>query len=125
MNWAEELFSLVSISRDPNRLSGEGDSDALQIEAKTVKYMLLIYGQEKALTDGERQKCYVESTQLTHELHAKKQFLGAAPLQPVAMVEARDLDEAICIAARIPAARWGTVEVRPVVDLPGLPEMQM
>jgi hypothetical protein len=37
------------------------------------------------------------------------------------MIEARDLDEAIGIAARIPGARKGTVEVRPVVDLPGLP----
>lgn len=32
------------------------------------------------------------------------------------MIEARDLNEAIQVAARIPAARWGSVEVRPVVD---------
>jgi hypothetical protein len=38
------------------------------------------------------------------------------------MIEARDLDEAIGIAARIPGARKGTVEVRPVVELTGLPE---
>jgi hypothetical protein len=93
----------------------------------------------------------VESTQLTHELHANGQYLGAAPLQPVAlatsvrvrdgkrlatdgpfaetheqlggffMIEASNLDEAIGIAARIPGARKGTVEVRPVIDLPGLP----
>jgi len=77
--------------------------------------------------------------------------LGASPLQPVStatsvqvrsgkqlvtdgpfaetreqlggyfLVEARDLDEAISIAARIPGARKGTVEVRPVVEIPGLP----
>jgi hypothetical protein len=38
------------------------------------------------------------------------------------MIEAKDLDEAIAIAARIPMARQGTVEVRPVVEIPGLPE---
>jgi hypothetical protein len=38
------------------------------------------------------------------------------------LVEANDLNEAISIAARIPAARWGTVEVRPVVELTGLPK---
>ena len=34
------------------------------------------------------------------------------------LIEARDLNEAIQVAARIPAARWGSVEVRPVFDSP-------
>ncbi len=38
------------------------------------------------------------------------------------LIEAGDLDEAIGIAARIPSARKGVVEVRPVVDLAGLPQ---
>ena len=33
------------------------------------------------------------------------------------LVDVKDLNEAISIASRIPAARWGTVEVRPVVEL--------
>jgi hypothetical protein len=37
------------------------------------------------------------------------------------MVEARNLDEAIDIAGRIPGARKGTVEIRPVVEIPNLP----
>ncbi len=37
------------------------------------------------------------------------------------LVDAEDLDEAIAIAGRIPGARVGTVEVRPVIELPGLP----
>jgi hypothetical protein len=37
------------------------------------------------------------------------------------LVDARDLDEAIGIAAKIPAGRWGTVEIRPVMEIPGLP----
>ena len=49
-----------------------------------MKYLLLIYTDEKAWTESEREKCFAESTQLTHELHAKKQYLGAAPLHPVA-----------------------------------------
>jgi hypothetical protein len=40
------------------------------------------------------------------------------------LVEARDLDEAIAIAERIPGARKGTVEIRPVLELAGLPELR-
>lgn len=118
-----------------------------------MKYMMLIYSDENAWTDGERQRCYEESTELTHDLHARGQFLGASPLQPVAtatsvrvrggkrlvtdgpfaetreqlggyfMIEAKDLNEAITIATRIPAARKGAVEVRPVMQLEGLPKV--
>ena len=116
-----------------------------------MKYMLLIYGEEQVLSETERQDCYVESTRLAQDLHAKGQFLSANPLHPTAMatsvrirdgrrlvtdgpfaetreqlggyflVEATDLDEALAIAAKIPMARKGTVEVRPVIDIPGLP----
>jgi hypothetical protein len=116
-----------------------------------MKYMLLIYGDEQAWTDADRQACYVESTQLAHQLKANGQFVSTSPLQSVStattvqvrngkrlvtdgpfaetreqlggyfMVEARDLDEAIDIAGRIPGARKGTVEIRPVVEIPNLP----
>lgn len=33
------------------------------------------------------------------------------------LIEARDLDEAVAIAGQVPAARWGTVEVRPIWDM--------
>jgi hypothetical protein len=33
------------------------------------------------------------------------------------LVEAKDLDEAISIAARIPGAKWGSIEVRPVMKI--------
>lgn len=117
-----------------------------------MRYMLLVYLDERAMSETERQACYVESTGLANDLAAKGQFLGASPLQPVAtatsvriregrrvvtdgpfaetreqlggfyMVNAKDLDEAIGIAARIPGARKGTIEVRPVVELPSLPK---
>jgi hypothetical protein len=116
-----------------------------------MKYMLLVYMDEKAMSGTERQACYVESAQLTQDLNASGCYRAASPLHPVAMatslriregkslvtdgpfaetreqlggfyiVEARDLDEALGIAARIPAARKGTIEVRPVLEIPGLP----
>jgi len=116
-----------------------------------MKYMLLIYAGDNVISESDRQHCYEESTQLTHELNSRGQYLGANPLQPVStatsvrvregkrlvtdgpfaetrehlggyfLVDAKDLNEAIGIAARIPGARWGTVEVRPVVELPNLP----
>ena len=116
-----------------------------------MRYMLLIYQGEQVMNEAERQHCYVESTQLAQDLHAKGQYLAAAPLHPVSMatsvrvrdgkplvtdgpfaetreqlggyflIDAKDLDEAIGIAARIPGARRGTVEIRPVVEITGLP----
>ncbi|NJM99045.1 MAG: YciI family protein, partial [Phormidesmis sp. RL_2_1] len=38
------------------------------------------------------------------------------------LIDARDLNEAIHIAGRIPAAHKGTIEIRPVIELSGLPE---
>jgi hypothetical protein len=117
-----------------------------------MKYMLLIYADENAWTEPERQLCYGESTELAHQLKTKGQYISASPLQPVAtatsvrvregkrtirdgpfaetreqlggyfMIEAKDLDEAIAVAAKIPGARKGTVEVRPVLELPNLPD---
>lgn len=116
-----------------------------------MRYMLLVYGDERALSDAERQACYEESAALARELAASGHFLAAAPLHltPTAtsvrvrggkplvtdgpfaetreqfggyfLIEAKDLDEALAIAARIPGARWGTVEVRPVLEIPGVP----
>ena len=116
-----------------------------------MKYMLLIYAAEQPLTESDRQAYYAESTQLAHQLKANGQYLASNPLQPVAtatsvqvrngkrivtdgpfaetreqlggyfLIEAKDLDEAIAIAGRIPGARRGTVEIRPVQEIPGLP----
>jgi hypothetical protein len=125
-----------------------------------MKYLLLIYMDENAMSDTEREHCYGESAQLAQELHTKGQFVASAPLHPVAtatsvqvrggrslvtdgpfaetreqlggfyLINAQDLDEAIAIsaernskgtAARIPGARVGTVEIRPVLEIAGLP----
>jgi hypothetical protein len=120
-----------------------------------MRYMLLIYHDEQALSSGERELCYQESAQLAQDLDAKGQYLAAAPLHPVAtatsvrlrdgkrfltdgpfaetreqlggyfLIDAKDLDEALAVAARIPAARIGTVEVRPVIEIPSLPPKRL
>src|SRR6266850_5853528 len=116
-----------------------------------MKYMLLIYADEQVRTDAEREQCYQESAQFARELESKGQYIAASPLQPVAtatsirmrggkplvtdgpfaetreqlggyfLIDAKNLDEAIDIAARIPGARKGTVEIRPVTEVEGLP----
>ncbi|MBZ5554617.1 MAG: YciI family protein [Acidobacteriia bacterium] len=116
-----------------------------------MKYMLLIYSDEQAWTEPERVQCYEQSTQVAHEIKSEGHYLAAHPLQPVStatsvqvrdgkrlvtdgpfaetreqlggyfLVEARDLDAAIDIAGRIPGARKGTVEIRPVMEIPDLP----
>jgi len=113
--------------------------------------LLIYFEEQKALSETEQQECYAKSTQLAQQLHSSGQYLAANPLHPTSMavsvrvrdgkrfvtdgpfaetreqlggyflVEANNLDEAIDIAARIPMARKGTVEVRPVIDIPGLP----
>ena len=117
-----------------------------------MKYMLLVYLAEDAMTDEEREHCYVKSAQLTRDLSTTGQYLDASPLHGVAtatsvrvrdgrrvvtdgpfaetreqlggyyVIEARDLDEAIGIAERVPPAKFGTVEIRPVMEIEGLPQ---
>jgi hypothetical protein len=42
-------------------------------------------------------------------------------VQLAARLEAKDLDEAIGIASRVPVAGVGTIEIRPVLEISGLP----
>ncbi len=116
-----------------------------------MQYMLLIYIDEQALSETEREQCYQDSAQLAHDLHSRGQYRASAPLHPTStatsvrmrddkrlvtdgpfaetheqlggyfVIDAKDLDEAIGIAARVPMARKGTVEVRPVIEIPDLP----
>jgi hypothetical protein len=97
------------------------------------------------------EKAMQEAVQLTHEINAKGQYLLAAPLHSSKtatsirlrggeaivtdgpFVETREVlggfylidvenqEEAIAIARRHPGMRFGGVEVRQVLDLPGLP----
>ena len=117
-----------------------------------MKYMLLAYSPENAWTPEEWTACTAESTKICHELHSQGQFISASPLHPVAtaasvrvrngqplvttgpfaetteqlggffLIDVANLDEAIAIASRLPSARKGTVEVRPIHQLEGLPQ---
>ncbi len=49
-----------------------------------MKYMLLVYLDENAMTDQEREHCYVESAQLAQELSSTGKYLDASPLHSVA-----------------------------------------
>lgn len=92
-----------------------------------------------------------ESVALTHQLHGNGQYLSASPLHPAAsavvvrvrdgkpivtdgpfietreqiagyfLIDAEDLEQATQIAIRVPGARIGTVEVRPLREISGLP----
>ena len=65
-----------------------------------MKYMLLIYGDETALSEPEREACYVESTQLAHEIQSKGQYLAANPLHPTAMATSESVIAAIAFHRR-------------------------
>ena len=97
-----------------------------------------------SLSEEERQQIYLEYRQLMQELKSSGQLLAGDQLQPTTtastvrvreakrlvtdgpfaetreqvggyfMIEASSLDEATSIAGRIPSARMGSVEVRPV-----------
>jgi hypothetical protein len=103
--------------------------------------------------ETERKGMLEESVQLAQQLHKTGQYIAAAPLHPSLetacvrvrdgkpivtdgpfaetreqlggyfLINAKDFDEAVRIAARIPGARIGTVEVRPVTEVTGLPEI--
>jgi hypothetical protein len=101
-----------------------------------------------ALTQEEKGKMFREYMALTEDLKARGSYIAGAPLQPTAtattirvrdgralttdgpfaetreqlggyyLVDVKDLDEALAVAGRIPGARVGSVEVRPVLEVP-------
>lgn len=117
-----------------------------------MKYLLLMYAEEGAWPPEDHQVALQESVNICHQLHAKKQYLGAAPLEPpksATCVRVRDgirqvsdgpyaetkeqlggyflidvdtLEEAIEISAQIPGSHRGTAKIRPVMEVDGLPE---
>jgi hypothetical protein len=118
-----------------------------------MKYMLLIYSNENTWTESDREACYEESNRVAHDLAVAGKYLAASPLQPTSsattlkiregkrlisdgpfaetheqlggyfLIEATDLDDAISIAERLPPAKKGTIEIRPIIELPNLPRL--
>ena len=113
-----------------------------------MQYMLLIYSDEACWTEAEREACMRESAAISNELAAQGTCLAASPLHSVntaTCVRLRDgkrmitdgpfaetteqlggyyiidvphLDDAMAIASRLPPAKKGTVEIRPLFPLP-------
>ena len=116
-----------------------------------MKYMLLVYLDENSLSEAERAQCYQDSAQLACDLSTQGKYLASGRLHPTTtatsvrvregkrlvtdasfaetreqlggyyLIDAKDLDEALKIAERIPAAKHGTIEIRPVLEISGLP----
>jgi hypothetical protein len=116
-----------------------------------MQFMLLVYLDENRLTKEQREQCYAESAGYARQLAEAGKYIAVAPLQPTMtatsvrhregkqvitdgpfaetreqlggffLIEAKDRAEAVEIAGKIPAGRWGTVEVRPVLEIGGLP----
>lgn len=117
-----------------------------------MKYLLMVYVKEDAYTPDERQHCCDETVELLNDLSARGQIVSVSPLESVNtatsvrvrkgeplvtagpfaetreqlagyfLVDVKDLNEAIAIAGRIPGARKGAIEVRPLFELAGLPK---
>jgi hypothetical protein len=116
-----------------------------------MKYMLLVYGKESGWTEEERRDCMVESLRICDQLAAQGKFLSSSPLESVTtamtvrvrdgqtlvtdgpfaetteqlggyyILELAHLDEAIAVASKLPPVTKGTVEIRPLLQLDGLP----
>ncbi|MFO0903659.1 MAG: YciI family protein [Pirellulales bacterium] len=113
-----------------------------------MKYMLLIYSRESDWSQEEWTRCTVESSAICRELAEQGKFIAASPLHPVTsatsirvrdgkrlvtdgpfaetteqlggyyILDVENLDEAIAVASRLPPAKKGTVEIRPIYQLP-------
>jgi hypothetical protein len=100
------------------------------------------------MSDAERNRMYGEYMTFTADIKQSGHWIGGNPLQPVHtattvrvrdgkvsttdgpfaetreqlggyyLVEAKDLDEATRLAARVPGAKLGSIEVRPVMPIP-------
>lgn len=116
-----------------------------------MKYLILMYAEPGAWPPEDHRLALQESIDLCHQLHAQGQYVSASPLQPAStarsvrltggtvnvtdgpfaetketlggyfVVDVASMDEAIAIAARIPGTRRGTAEVRPILEVTGLP----
>lgn len=116
-----------------------------------MKYMLLIYAAESAWTEEERKECMIESMEISEELERQGKWIAASPLHSVTsatsvrvrdgakqisdgpfaetteqlggyyIIDVDNLDEATAIAATLPPAKKGTVEIRPLFPLPERP----
>lgn len=117
-----------------------------------MKYILLMYHAEGAFNERELEEGMANAVATCHDLHSRGEYVSASPLKPIAtatsvrvrdgkpavtdgpfaetkeqlggyvLVDVENIEAAIDIAARFPAAEKGTVEIRRLFDLPELPQ---
>ena len=117
-----------------------------------MKFIVLLYAEPGAWPPDEHAAALRESIELCHELHKNGQYRGAAPLHPPEtaasvrvrngrrsvvdgpyaetkellggyfLIDVANMEEAIEVATRIPGARRGTAEIRPILEVAGLPD---
>lgn len=117
-----------------------------------MKYILLIYSAEDAWQEDELETARDRSVQVCHELNDQGCYLSAAPLDASStarcvtvrkdqtmvtdgpfmetkehlvgyfLIDVANIDEAIKVAEKVPGTTRGTTEIRPIIELPGLPE---
>ena len=110
-----------------------------------MKYVCFVYGEEPLMQTIDDRECLANGEAMRQAGH----YVAAESLQPASraatvrvrngkvsvtdgpfaeakemiagfyLIEARDLEEAIALAAKIPPARVGAIEVRPVRELAG------
>jgi hypothetical protein len=110
-----------------------------------MQYLLLIYENEATRGNVDRKKMHEEYGHFTKSIIESGNFKGGDGLQPTSTattvrvkdgkpvtthgpfaetrealigyyaIEAKDLDQALAIAARVPSAKIGAIEVRPVM----------
>lgn len=117
-----------------------------------MKFLLLMYAAEGAWPAAEHAVALAESIEICHQLAAQGRYLDASPLQSPAtaksvrvrdgkvmvvdgpfaetkevlggyfLIDVATMEEAIEIAAQIPGARRGVAEIRPLLEVEGLPQ---
>jgi hypothetical protein len=102
-----------------------------------MQYMLLIYLNDQGPSEAEREQCYRDSAAFARQLHAKGHYVHSAPLYPAATATSlrhrdgkrlvtdgpfAETREQLGGFFLIDAADLGTVEIRPVVEISGLPD---
>lgn len=120
-----------------------------------MRFLLIVHHNETAFAataDTTKRDLLAESVKLTHELHARGQYIDASPLMPsnagarvsvrggkaivtdgpfiethehiagYFFIHADSLTAAVDVAKRIPGARLGYVEVRELREISGLPD---
>ncbi|SEA12735.1 Uncharacterized conserved protein [Microbulbifer marinus] len=137
----------IAILRRLEPLSTEADTANYQNRETTMKYLCLVYSEEERLHSLPDSPADAECQAYAESVAGSGRMLAAEALEPVSsattvrmrggkvtitdgpfaetkeqlagfyLLDAQNLDEALEVAAGIPAARVGSVEVRPIRQL--------